>query len=171
MANNPRKLIVDTDLYNRPYECKVCGGVMVFRGTGEYKCEDCGALDYDDWGKVRNYLDDHRGANAAEVERSTGVTQKAIRQMLKDSKLAIAGDPTGYLTCEMCGTPIVSGRLCDQCMTKVHRNLEESERLKRKHSNLQGFGSAQTEQKGAQRFDRNNRKGKEDNDKTNGKIR
>ena len=36
------------DMYNIPRVCKECGGVMVFKGVGEYHCEDCGAVDYDD---------------------------------------------------------------------------------------------------------------------------
>ena len=37
--------------YNRPYICKECGGIMVFKGCGEYACENCRAKDYDDYGK------------------------------------------------------------------------------------------------------------------------
>ncbi len=39
------------DLYNIPRVCQICGGVMVFKGVGEYHCENCGDVAYDDYGK------------------------------------------------------------------------------------------------------------------------
>ena len=36
------------DSYNRPRNCQKCGGVMVFKGVGEYHCEECDAVEYDD---------------------------------------------------------------------------------------------------------------------------
>ena len=45
------------DEYNRPKTCEKCDGVMVFMGVGEYQCEDCGAIAYDDYGKVRLYIE------------------------------------------------------------------------------------------------------------------
>ena len=35
--------------YNVPRLCKICGGVMVFKGVGEYRCEECGDVEYDDY--------------------------------------------------------------------------------------------------------------------------
>ena len=54
-----KKMLED---YDCPVMCKECEGVMVYKGLGEYKCENCGAVEYDEYGKVRNYLDEHRGA-------------------------------------------------------------------------------------------------------------
>ena len=55
------------DAYNIPRVCKECGGVMVFKGVGEYRCEDCGVVDYDDYGKVRCYIESNKGATAAQI--------------------------------------------------------------------------------------------------------
>ena len=38
------------DYYNIPRICQKCGGVMVFKGVGEYHCELCDFVDYDDAG-------------------------------------------------------------------------------------------------------------------------
>ena len=86
-----KKEISKVNTYNRPTYCEKCGGVMVFKGVGEYECEKCGALEYDDYGKVRNYIEKHMGANAAQASKATGVSQKAIREMLKEARLEIAG--------------------------------------------------------------------------------
>ena len=65
--------------YNIPRVCKECGGVMIFKGVGEYHCEDCGAVDYDDYGKVRGYIEANKGATAAQIEQTIGVSQRTVR--------------------------------------------------------------------------------------------
>ena len=85
---------------------------MVYKGLGEYQCEECGQMDYDDYGKVRNYLEHHRGANVAEISDATGVTHKSIRDMIKENRFEVVENRGGYLRCEMCGANINSGRLC-----------------------------------------------------------
>lgn len=119
------KDFTNTDVYNRPTICKECEGVMIFKGVGEYKCEKCGFLDYDDYGKVRNYLEKHVGATSAQVAEATGVKQKTIRTMLKESRLEVAAGSKTFITCEMCGTSIRSGRLCARCEVNYNRNYEE----------------------------------------------
>lgn len=143
------------DAYHVPHSCEKCGGVMIFKGVGEYECEKCGAKAYDDYGKVRLFLEEHAGANAVEVEAATGVTQKSIRQMLRESRLQVADDSNGFLRCEMCHKPIRSGRFCQECEVKVHRTMEQRERLK--HSGeFHGFGMGANSDEGRRRFRRDN---------------
>ncbi len=145
------KSLKDIDIYNRPTLCKKCGGVMVFKGVGEYKCEECGELDYDDYGKVRAFIERHQGATAAEVEANTGVSQKTIRHMLKESRLEIAHGSAAYLKCEICGTNIRSGRFCPKCELEYHRRREEEQR--KLHKNFdKGFGMAEKGAEGEKRF-------------------
>lgn len=141
--------ILMSDIYNMPRECEECGGVMVFKGLGEYQCERCGFLAYDDYGKVRNYIEGHRGANAAEIEAAIGVPQKTIRRLLKEGRLEVAEGSRTFLRCEICGKDIRSGRYCPECETKVHRNLEAKQR---EQNNLQGFSLNQKSDEGHRRF-------------------
>ena len=67
----------DLDAYNRPKKCPECGGDMIFKGCGEYCCEDCRYTAYDDYGKVRNYVEQHAGVTAAQVSEATGVKQSS----------------------------------------------------------------------------------------------
>lgn len=141
--------------YNRVYLCDVCGGLMVFKGCGEYECEDCHTKGLDDYGKVRNYIEQHAGANSAEIESETGVSQKSIRQMLKESKLEITSDSVAFMKCEFCGENIRSGRFCQKCEVTYHR--EKERQMKEK---MKGFGleneeerrERQNRQKGERRF-------------------
>jgi PHP family Zn ribbon phosphoesterase len=153
-AEQLRKELMDEDNYNRPTICPECGGIMIFRGVGEYKCEDCGNLGYDDYGKARNYIEQHPGANMAEVAKETGVPQKSIRDMVKESRLEIAPSSNVFMRCEICGTTIRYGRFCAKCETAHHRDIEEKAR-KAKNMNLSGFSLEKPSgEDGAKRFKR-----------------
>ena len=137
--------------YHVPRTCKQCGGVMVYKGVGEYRCEECGFLDYDDYGKVRLYIEAHRGATAAEVEAAVGVSQRIIRQMLRESRIEVAEGSRSFLYCEICGKEIRSGKYCPECETKVHRSLEEEQReMHRKDG--KGYAKQHGGEEGQRRF-------------------
>ncbi|MCM1264311.1 MAG: hypothetical protein NC313_16495 [Butyrivibrio sp.] len=144
----------DLDVYNRPVKCPKCGGDMVFKGCGEYRCEKCKYVDYDDYGKVRNYVEKHTGVTMAQAADATGVKQKTIRTMLKESRLEVADGSTVYLKCEMCGASIRSGRVCPKCEVAYSKVLEE--RARQKHEKMMsGFGMGRSNgEEGAKRFTR-----------------
>lgn len=139
------------DYYNVPRVCEECGGVMVFRGVGEYHCEKCDHVEYDDYGKVRLYLEHHRGATAAEVEEKTGVPQRTIRKLLKEDRLEVADGSKVFLLCEICGKTIKSGRFCKECETKFHRRIEEEQR-KKLLTGMKGYGMQHSGEEGQKRF-------------------
>lgn len=159
MDSNAKKMkfaheIVGLDKYNIPRICKKCGGIMVFKGVGEYRCESCNECEYDDYGKVRNYLEAHRGATAAEVENETGVKQKTIRLMLKESRLEVTEDSKAFIQCEMCGKTIRYGKYCAACEVVYHRTLEEQQR-KMTQKTMQGHGMGNIKgEEGEKRFKR-----------------
>lgn len=145
----------EVNTYNRPTYCSQCGGVMIFKGVGEYHCEKCGYVDYDDYGKVRNYIEKYLGANAAEASKATGVSQRSIREMLKEARLEIAPNSTFFLRCEICGAPIRWGRFCQKCETAHHRNIEEMARKARHHDDMYGYSTERrTGEEGSKRFKR-----------------
>lgn len=153
-AINFRKEVLDISRLNIPTYCAKCGGVMIFKGVGEYECEECGNLEYDDYGKVRNYVEKHPGATSAQASAATGVTQKSIRGMLKEERLEIAANSTTFLKCESCGTKIRSGRFCKKCEVNYHRSIEEQARASR-NVDFSGFSmERQKGEEGAKRFTR-----------------
>ena len=126
---------------------------MVFKGVGEYHCEDCDDVDFDDYGKVRLFIEEHRGATAADIENGIGVSQRVVRRLLKDGRLEIAEGSNVYLRCELCGKEIRSGQYCPECEIKVHRNLEAKQR-ELMNKNARGFGFEQKGEEGQKRFRR-----------------
>lgn len=142
--------------YNIPRVCTKCGGVMVFKGVGEYHCEDCGDVAYDDYGKVRLYIEEHKGATAAQIESAIGVSQRTIRKLLKEGRLEVAESSKTFLRCEVCGKSIRSGRYCPECEINVHRKMEEKQRQElQKSKHAQGYSGPQKVDEGQKRFRRN----------------
>lgn len=140
---------------DRPIYCEKCvNEVMVFMGGGTYKCERCGAIAYDDWGKVREYLYDHANVNAYELEAELGVSRKTIHRFLKEGKIQ-ATSASSMLMCEGCRKLISSGRFCNDCEQKFHKMIEENARKERqKRKSMQGFGQAKaTDEQGRMRYD------------------
>ena len=151
---NFRREVLDLSRLNIPTYCEKCGGVMIFKGVGEYKCEDCGNLEYDDYGKARNYIEKHPGATSAEVSTATNVSQKSIRAMLREERLEIAPNSNTFLRCEICGADIRYGRFCKKCEVNYHREIEEKARAS-KNINVAGYSAErQKGEEGAKRFKR-----------------
>ncbi len=137
-----------------PQTCDKCGkAAMDYQGVGEYKCAECGFVMYDDFGKVRNYLEAHRGAIASEVSQATGVSIDTIRQFLKEERLEITAGSGVMLACEICKAPIRSGRYCEACARTIEQKKAAEKAASHKPA-LQGFGSKNVGESGAKRFTR-----------------
>lgn len=139
------------DNYHKPTVCQKCGGAMIFKGVGEYQCEECKAVAYDDYGIVRLYIERHKGATAAQIEADTGIPQRTIRQMLKEERLEVTKDSLCFLRCEICGENIRSGRLCPKCQSDKNR-LDELKKREEKKKGMQGYSTSIIGEKGAKRF-------------------
>ncbi len=137
-----------------PLTCEKCGKANPeYKGVGEYKCSECGFVMYDDFGRVRNYLEVHRGATQSEVSRATGVSMETIRQFLKDDRIEISAGSGVLMACEICKAPIRSGRYCPAC-AKVVEQRQASENSSGHKPQIQGFGMARRGESGAKRFNR-----------------
>lgn len=137
--------------YHIPRVCGECGGVMVYKGVGEYQCEECERLDYDDYGKVRLYIEKHRGATAAEIESAVGVSQRIIRRLLRDGRIEVTENSRTFLSCDLCGKKIRSGQYCSECEMNMHRSIEAKQRAM-SNKNTHGFGLGQKSSEGHKRF-------------------
>ena len=145
------KLFQYMQIYDVPTVCKNCGGVLVYRGLGEYRCEKCKTEDYDNYGKTRNYIEENPGASAIDIEKNTGVSKLAIREMLKESRFEVKEGVKSFLRCENCNAEIRSGRYCEKCENDIHLKIEQQQREKLRE-NLQGFMMNTSGQEGQRRF-------------------
>lgn len=77
--------------YTKPISCSKCGGRLKYAGLGEYKCTMCRNVEYDDYGKVRVFLEGHPGANIVQTQSATGVSQQLIERMIREGKFEAVG--------------------------------------------------------------------------------
>lgn len=144
---------IDFGYFERPYVCSKCGGELIFKGVGEYHCEDCDQIEYDDYGKVRLYLEKNKSANMSEIQEGTGVSMKSIKQMVKEKRFEITQNSKIFMYCERCHAVIRMGRFCNECEIKYHRELEAKMRAESR-SGKTGVGTGIRGEKGAKRFER-----------------
>ena len=137
-----------------PRTCEKCGkSDPAYQGVGEYKCSECGFLMYDDYGKVRNYLEANRGATQSQVARATGVSMEVIRQLLRDERIEVISNSNVFIECEICRTPIRSGRYCSECARKIEAK-EKAEKAMQHKTGVKGFGMSQNGDAGSIRYRR-----------------
>ncbi len=152
---NEEDILVYKDIHV-PQTCEKCGKANPeYKGVGEYKCAECGFTMYDDFGKVRCYLETHRGATQSMVHQATGVAMDTIRQFLREERLEISSNSSVMLACEICNTPIRSGRYCLECARKVEKMRSESARSSNQRNDVKGFGSTMKGESGAIRYIKN----------------
>lgn len=73
-----------------PVRCSQCGGRLIYRGLGEYQCEKCGGPEYDNYGKVRAYLEKHPGASVPAICQATGLTRAEISRLISEDRFWLA---------------------------------------------------------------------------------
>lgn len=110
-------------LNDRPVYCSKCKGKLFFQGSGAYKCEDCGNEDYDDFGKIKNYLDKNGISTTYDVHMNTGVSIDVINVLLRNGRLEIPDGSGVYIKCLNCGCSIRYGKYCPACASKLIKNL------------------------------------------------
>ena len=138
---------------NIPSKCEFCDfPKLKYEGVGEYRCEECGHIMLDDYGKVRAYIEKRPGATQSEVSKETGVSTSTIRRLLRDERIQIAPGSTTFLHCEICGADIRFGKMCENCQ----RNSASSKNSDKKGSAhiVGGFMKSKSSDGGEKRFRR-----------------
>jgi adenine-specific DNA methylase len=116
---------LETHLFQtRPAKCEVCGSSVVYIGLGQYKCNRCKSINLDDYGKVRQYLEENGSAPSLVISEVTGVDKQVIDLMLDEGKLEIPDGSKYYIKCSKCGRSIKCGRMCPQCAREIGLQLK-----------------------------------------------
>jgi flagellar operon protein (TIGR03826 family) len=103
-------------------QCSQCKGI--FQSFGEETvCPRCMEEMDQQYVKVRDYLYEHPRAGIVELSKETQVDEKMILRFLKEERLILA-EPTEYLRCASCGTPISSGRYCENCLKSIKNEID-----------------------------------------------
>ncbi len=123
--NGLEKLIDHT-----PIICPDCGGAYEYEGAGEYKCKNCGRMDYDDYGKVRKYIEDNGPAPYHVVKKATGVDGRLVKSYLNNPSEATQ---EFRYKCSRCNCSIKQGTLCSSCKKIVEAGSSFAKKNKGLH--------------------------------------
>ena len=119
------RILAEKMLREKPMKCAECGAEMQYLGRGEYRCDACGNIQLDDFGKVRKYLDEHGPTSYFEISQATGVRRSVIKEMLLESRLELREQAGSFLRCEKCGCTLKSGRFCPDCYNQLNGEMKK----------------------------------------------
>lgn len=111
---------------NRPWFCRVCGGELKPLHSGVYECRVCKRQEYDDFGRVRAYIEEHGKQPASILAEETGVSLQTIRMLLQTGRLEIPEGSEIYISCEKCGCDIRYGRYCSDCAKIITGDIKKA---------------------------------------------
>lgn len=81
--------LIHEETIKKPQICSKCEGNLKYSGVGEYVCVTCGNVEFDDYGKVRNFIEKNPKATVKETCEATGVSKNIIYRLVNDGKLEI----------------------------------------------------------------------------------
>ncbi|MNC02671.1 hypothetical protein D3C75_500470 [compost metagenome] len=73
-----------------------------------------------------DYLRKNRGTNIQELSDATDISIKEITRFIREGRISIANAPNMMLPCEVCGTLIREGHMCDSCRARLSKDLNNA---------------------------------------------
>jgi len=107
--------------------CRECGKLFVGASP---TCPECRAAEDALFDRVRGHLAEHPAASVQETCEATGITPGKLRHFVEEGRLVMAA--SAGLTCKVCGVPLTTGRLCEDCQEELRRAGERSAKAARK---------------------------------------
>lgn len=103
--------------------CPSCG--KLFADTGLGICPDCCEKARREEKIVIEYVREHPNTTVMEICKETGAPVKLVTEMVRHGQFAASGGQIFY-PCRHCGKPISHGIYCPQCITLLHKAIENS---------------------------------------------
>ena len=105
------------DIRNQRKYCPSCGTLMAWKGE-IFKCSTCGHEEYDDFTRVKKYLELNPKATAYAIATALHLPLSQINGYVETGRLEVTPDSKVYFQCQLCGAPIRYGKICTTCATK-----------------------------------------------------
>lgn len=102
--------------------CKKCG--RLFNFSGQPLCPHCVREMEDKFSDVKDYIREHPDSSIAVVSEENDVPIQQIKRWIREERLTFTKDSGVVINCEKCGTPILTGRYCNNCKKTMTNKLE-----------------------------------------------
>ncbi len=123
LSKEDKKAFLKAFLERKPVKCSKCKGRLKYIGGGYYECYDCGNREVDDFGKIKDFIEDYGPSPAIVIAEQTDIPIDLVNGMLREGRLEIPEGSDVYIECESCGCSIRFGRYCPDCIKKRTSNL------------------------------------------------
>jgi flagellar operon protein (TIGR03826 family) len=120
--------------------CPRCGKLYVI--NIRELCQNCIKDIENEYEICVQYLRENKGANIQELSAATGVSIKQITKFIREGRISIANAPNMMYPCEVCGTLIRDGHMCDSCRTRLTKELSEAARNENERDHGNNMGSS-----------------------------
>ena len=93
--------------------------------SGPKTCPACLEAMEEDFQKCKKYIQENKGATIGQVAEECEVSEKQIREWVRQERLEFAEGSSIGVNCEKCGQMIRSGRFCEKCKAAMTNSLNE----------------------------------------------
>ncbi|MCM3128297.1 MULTISPECIES: TIGR03826 family flagellar region protein [unclassified Paenibacillus] len=101
--------------------CPRCGKLYVLNMLEA--CPSCLKEVEQQYYECVEYLRKEKGANIQQLSDDTGVSIKQITKFIKEGRISVKDAPNLTYPCEVCGTFIREGHMCDGCRARLTKEL------------------------------------------------
>lgn len=111
--------------------CFRCGKLFVpfNKETSPRFCVECREIEEQEFCTLRDYLRENPSSGIKDIAAETGVEESRIIHYLKEGRLETTSQNC-VLSCESCFAPIRTGRYCQECTSKLSKNLTSIYQMK-----------------------------------------
>lgn len=132
--------------------CPRCSRLFVKNQFGI--CVNCVKEIEDQYQACVQFIRENKACTLEELSEATEVPLKQITKFIREGRILIKDLPNLFYSCEVCGSSIREGNICDSCRSKLVRDvnhLQEDEN-KRVEQPGQSQGTYQINKKQQDRF-------------------
>lgn len=106
-------------------KCARCG--KLFNRIKLPVCPPCEIEEEKEILTVQVYMRDHPGDSLEEVSNGTNIYLEDIERWITEKRLTVVSIQGVALKCIICGTPVVTGRICSRCNERLGMPIGQPE--------------------------------------------
>lgn len=90
-------------------------------------CNNCHAELEKDYERCVEHLRKNRGLNIQQLSDETEISIKQITRWVREGRISLMDAPNLTYPCEICGSLIREGNMCDSCRTRLQKDVRNAQ--------------------------------------------